>query len=1039
VGGQFYQDDPTCASERTCDIGCCIVGLDSSRMLRGKCAAETQRLGFSAINFVQTDEDCGSLITSQDAGACITINNYAQKTCRFIPRTQCLGEFFPNVICSDVTNSPCNKTTNTVCFNNNVYYVDSCGNRDALKDSCDYNNGRVCRVISEQGKDVAQCQDSNCIDNYDFNKYVVNSLYVNPPRYSGPKTKKQGEVWCVTEGNVPFSLDNLKRDFSSIPSGGSGSVATRTTVPVVTREQIVGSLSAGGYSAKEIESVLNGTYTSDQVREIMTQDGYSTSDINLFLQQLSDFKANTTVVLIGWGSSTSNFNTIDAVAGLRFFSRTCIDGQIVTEPCEDVKEGYCSGSSFWSEPNSTIGTGGTCRVNQWRDCLAAEDSYDCDPANCFWYTPTINGYSSTEVNDLKIPKCLPLIPGGILDSNSRSSICEEGTYESSLAMNEFNAPLYFNVSYVPQAMAKGTISFMPFNPNLKPYFEYRCIRVADCNRKQNWLGVEGNASNNEIEMMSQDKINTELHKIVVGKAGRVVNIDYLSKHSGISLESYPYLPVYFPSQVSNSFQYKCVPWKPPQTGDCTQCEADGTTCTEYKCQSIGKNCQYYEQGGKNGGGTCMLKTDFIPPVINVNCPDSSTIKAQQPITISVNTSETSSCRYNVGAATATYDSMQFDLGATWGQRHSTILAVPGMNTLRVGNTTQYPLLIRAGNYSVFIRCIDPAGNGDATPAQLCTFNVPKAPDNNPSVILKFDPATNSPIKYNSSTAEVNLLVNEPVECKWDTKEKDFDVMNYTFSCGKELLFANDVSGYGCKTVMTNISKVLGSKTTFYVRCKDQPELEGNETLEYHRNKQMSSNVYVLTASDKLSITELSPQNKLVVGKSFTNWTLTTRTAGGGYQGEADCKWKLNYKNMTNAFSLFSNTGGILHTQIINQVAEGDYVLSVKCEDKAGNIANSSGPFQIRYDLDSPKIERVYNDKGYVKIITNELSICKFTNSFGLGFGCGFDFNDINLTLMTSSNSLSHNANWKKGANYLIKCRDFYGNENGYCGIIAKFV
>jgi hypothetical protein len=51
--------------------------------------------------------------------------------------------------------------------------------------------------------------------------------------------------------------------------------------------------------------------------------------------------------------------------------------------------------------------------------------------------------------------------------------------------------------------------------------------------------------------------------------------------------------------------------------------------------------------------------------------------------------------------------------------------------------------------------------------------------------------------------------------------------------------------------------------------------------------------------------------------------------------------------------------------------------------------------------------------------------------------CLFSLNSGNLTSMYGASSFEHTTPWKKGFTYLIKCADFYGNQNSDCGMIVK--
>lgn len=995
-GGTYFDHDLSCSQQRVCDSGCCILGVDSSRMTQGQCRFESISRGFSSMNFLQTSLDCNKYTVSQDWGSCISLNSFGKKACKFIARTSCAGEFFSGVLCSSVENSGCNKTENTLCFGNGVYYTDTCGNRDALAEECNSNAGEVC---SSEGSN-ANCVDASCNDNFDYSNFVIQELYKTIPVFS-PVKRNQGDTWCVTNGNVPFVDDELERD----------------------------------------------------------------------LNKLSD--------------------TISTVAGLKFFSRYCIGGKIITEECSDGKEAYCSGSSS-VDVLITRGTGGKCTGNEWRDCLSAENEADCDTAYCYWFSPEVKSINQSSFEILEIEKCLPKVAGGIRDSASSSTVCSMGDFSASLSSKGL------------ALVASPKNKFVLLNPEVIAFLDYRCSRIADCTGKLSWVGDYGRNSSNGVEYYNSDEVHEQIStrdiSFANGKSSGVETIQVLNNylsgaHPSLSyleeydLGSYPKdkFPVIFGQNEQDTFEYTCAPRKAPSGGECQKCNSAGSVCTKYSCEAIGKNCEFMSSG------TCESKADLTSPTFTVNCPDSSTIGIQQPVNISVSTSETSYCRFSIGSALASYDLMPYDLGNTWGSQHKGILSVPGSNAVAVGNATQYPLLLKSGKYNVFIRCIDGRGNGDTDPAQVCTFDVPRTPDKNPPVILKFTPATNTPIIFNTTTQKIQMLVNEPVECKWSLKDEAYDTMLNKFNCSSTLKVSTTISGYSCDAVLQNVTKNIGNSTSFYIRCKDQPylvtkeeisaylksegysdgeilnvvngaysvsqissfmqtdgyseeeiewfleKLANMETSTYSRNTNDKSTVYSLKASKKLEISEVSPKNRVMLGPNFADWNLTVRTVGGGYEGITECKWKLDYKNASSAYSSFSATQSTFKSQVINQKIEGDYLLSVICADDSGNTANYSGPLEVRYDRVSPGISRVYNDKGNLKVITTEPAMCKYTSASSLGIGCAFSISNPNLTSMQGVTATEHTTPWKKGSSYFVKCRDFYGNENSICSTVAKAV
>ena len=68
------------------------------------------------------------------------------------------------------------------------------------------------------------------------------------------------------------------------------------------------------------------------------------------------------------------------------------------------------------------------------------------------------------------------------------------------------------------------------------------------------------------------------------------------------------------------------------------------------------------------------------------------------------------------------------------------------------------------------------------------------------------------------------------------------------------------------------------------------------------------------------------------------------------------------------------------------------------------------------------------------LITNENSICKYTQNKTLG--CGFDFNQKGISSMTGTGTF-HTAPGSYSKEYFIRCTDSYNNTNVGCGINIK--
>jgi len=86
--------------------------------------------------------------------------------------------------------------------------------------------------------------------------------------------------------------------------------------------------------------------------------------------------------IIGEGSDT---------VGSRYFKETCVDGEVLVEPCEDFRNEVCISGSI----ETSVGDFGTaaCVVNRWQDCVMQVEEDDCeniDKRDCIW-TAAVTG------------------------------------------------------------------------------------------------------------------------------------------------------------------------------------------------------------------------------------------------------------------------------------------------------------------------------------------------------------------------------------------------------------------------------------------------------------------------------------------------------------------------------------------------------------------------------------------------------------------------------------------------------------------------
>jgi len=282
-----------------------------------------------------------------------------------------------------------------------------------------------------------------------------------------------------------------------------------------------------------------------------------------------------------------------------------------------------------------------------------------------------------------------------------------------------------------------------------------------------------------------------------------------------------------------------------------------------------------------------------------------------------------------------------------------------------------------------------------------------------------------PIRYEQTEVDnFEIYTNEPAECKWSHTDQDYENMENSFVCSNNLEQINSQMLYTCTTKLTGLKDRAENK--FYFRCKDQP----NVVEESKRNTDKQSYEFTLLGTQPLYIDEFEPKNTTTIKDSTASIkvTLKAKTAEGYKDGEAICYYSDNDEN----YIQFYNTNSYTHSQDL-YLPEGDYTYYIKCVDLGGNSDKIKTSFHVESDTESPIIVRAYNEENKLKIITNELARCYYSNQ-----DCNFQLKD-GIEMQTIDN-INHFTDWSTQNSFYIKCEDEYGNQpagQDVCSIIVR--
>ncbi len=515
--------------------------------------------------------------------------------------------------------------------------------------------------------------------------------------------------------------------------------------------------------------------------------------------------------------------------------------------------------------------------------------------------------------------------------------------------------------------------------------------------------------------------------------------------------------IMYKEESHEEVSFTCKPWQAPVGGaDCEKCN-DGAGCSEYRCRSLGQACQLLNVGSteercawvnpkdvKSPGispweevltkGYKYADVRIRPPgeggepgrmrIVREGATDGC-VEAFTPLEFGIVTTgpdgedEPAQCKVDYNH-TLKFDDMSYYFGESnmFRYNHTQKLALPSPAAINAAA----PELKHDGTYSLYVRCRDANGNENVDEFVI-SFCVDKSEDTTPPKIEGTSIGNEMPVKFNQSTVDLEVYVNEPAECKWSRDDKGYNLMENDMKCNNRVWEMNNNMVYTCKTNLTGIKD--RKENVFYFRCKDNPSLN-----ESSRNTMQESYAYTLIGTEPLNIIDVRPNGTTVRGStSVVSVNVEVETANGYKNGEAICYY--NDKESENGWIEFFDTLKSKHTQRLD-LNEGSYKYYIKCVDLGGNRDDSYIEFTVDVDADSPVIVRVYEENQLLKIITDENSTCKYSTE-----SCNFLFEDgID---MPYANETSHVAEWKTENTYYIRCSDNYGNipVSNTCSMVVR--
>ncbi len=1025
-----FKDDSSC-NVQECRKGCCVIGENTIWNTENNCKWEgntqNKNLPTNWKTEVVSELQCLFLAEKNKEGSCV-FESSGKRKCVLTSLDECFkktgseANFFRDKFCSDrELNTTCKAKDQKRCVTGqeDVYWFDSCGNKEDIANDCDFYRGNYC------GKDGGEvvCKDIKCDTNGD-----------------GIKDRENGESWCSYDAAIGDGKDTVgSRHIKHICFMGSERVAPcadfRNEICVQEDTNLDGKkFSQAACRVNQWRTCLDYNKNKKDV-ENKCKKNVDCKLKHIDMDGSFNFKVCVPNYPPGFDLIQENLYNQEGDLNENYYKASPAEGicDIATQKCTQtfkccpftgctcIDNCDCSKEKFTKEMNDLCASLGDCGayINYAGEPTSGGYSVKGAPR----LTAEKMGYSKyANINPNPAP------PGDSQFFNSLNSEtnldCSRGIASESGNSSAFQRELLVSAGSYGSPLLLEILKQKTDNET--EVINDVCLGPIGLSRfTGNIASAKAGIIAQIEEKTKEDKQPKDYSMIAAMIAGL---ISYLIAQSILisliaSLLAFLFFGVCWTKKVD--IYFTCMQWEPPEGGaKCNECNKLTVPCTKYRCESLGQLCHIINKG--TGNELCVSKPvnetlPMIKPFENaisngykytnindngfeiVNSSDNSCLEPYTPVDIGIKVEPFAKCRISSDSKQS-YDEMA-DLFGPKGNyilpAHLMKLFFPSPEAFKnVYNLTDEQIKV-LGRIDYYVRCKSASGKTNPIPYNIKTCIKP-GPDLTAPRISVTRPLTGSYVKYDDKDKEVVIYVNEPSECRWSFDDRDFDNMNNSMTCETNP-FNYSLYGLPC-----NANLPVSNSTKFYFRCRDRSE---------NRNTMSESYVFEFKASQShLFIDEVIPRRgeKIIVNVEPASFKLKLKTSGGAKNGEARCSWEGN--GYSDSF-VYNNNGSNIHDYQLTTLTEGSYNINFICEDVAENTAENSTYFEVRVDNVGPKITRIYYEEG-LKIITSEKAECRY------GFTRDFIFE--NATKM-SSDEKNHLADWRI-KNYYIQCKDEFGNK-----------
>ena len=1098
-GGGNWSSDATCVAETKCTKGCCIAGNVIAFTTDRRCTVLSSSYGVvKNFNSGMTESQCHAQSQTGIDGACVFGED---QDCKITNAGNCSGEFHSGISCTDINTTKCKKTSNTTCYREEVYSVDSCGNPDKKTSDCDYSSGTICR---KEGN-TAFCKSLNCAEGKNngqswcvgigeagapvgsryFRKYCLNGeIFTEPCADFRAETcvagesatavakcmlndwsscldiknnsKKCGELdqcmmWGPGEvGNcVVTGSGNIYCGFGNSFYKMNGARDSMTKGNEVTERDIVLDVDASG--GEHFTGIAGNASAEKMISDLHLETCVPKVAGGLeFYPKVAANPSGSGTGGAGAGASSSSSGSSSGAGGISTATEICGKASY-NSTIEFVSRGKCWYFKLDQEEKNYFGNAGLLLHNE---SLWGGYNNDDDILNGAISGSGINPYvfciddnSAEEWYDWATdfwPEGFSETVGNIVGDVSGCSECGNVVKE---VVNILAWIYGGEVVWLIHELIDNVGGWFGIPVRHEPENFGFMQWVWDKRTKEIPIQTDiVDFLQQRCQAISdcQGKLNW------VGTSGAEYDNGLIKNETNISTGE-TNLTTYW-IKLSNkvgsedengdyilrfNYAFICAPYKAP---------IGASDCG--KCGADGLACSEYRckaLGQKCAyyepagvqTGICQSSDDNEPPKITLSIEPASPIRPNTAVKINALTDERAECKFDIGVAGTKFSEMNYNFIGSYTLVHNVTLNIPGQRDANNTNGTEGYALINRDGKYDVYVRCMDAVGNWNLAPSLISFEVMKTPDLLAPILSDFNPESGSRITYGKTEKTISFKINEPAECKWSFDDQNFSEMENSFNCDTLPSDEGLINGYSCSGKLTNITKNVTKETTFYIRCKDQVWLEGKEDDLYKRNTNEQSVVYVLKPSPELWIKNITPIRELKISGSNMTTTLKVITSDGSNNGISECYW--SQSSAEGSYAKFFNTNAIVHTQTIN-IEEGENTFYISCRDldsKGNEINRVLNSTTFNVIIDTLPPSIILS---YIDNQTKQLTIVtdeKAECRYTTNSTIGCSFEFSNGTSMITTNKIIHSASGFSGM-YYVKCKDELGFVNtDTCGIIVK--